>query len=224
MLYETTREPYTRIIENHVHTTVFCADAAGSASAATSADTGTVSSPHSGGQYEPPYRKYLGIENTSGSDNWLEDAICMWLGTLSNIPTGWTLITDMNDKFPKFAASGGGDNDGTGGCSAHTHGVPTDHSHPAAAHDHDHAQSNYYSQSQTFWTGYSSMFYNFCYHHALNHFHPASTAVANSTAYGCEGQDINNTADTQPPFKTVAFISAPAEPVSGNIGIFGANF
>jgi hypothetical protein len=218
---------YWRVKTTHTHTvTGWDADAAGSASAASSPSSGSVSSPHSGGNYEPPYRKYLGIQNTSGEDNWLESAICMWLGDLGDIPDDWTLITDMNDRFPKFAASGGGDNNATGGSAAHTHAAASTHNHPAAAHNHgfcgagwlsnqpptdyDHNKHSQLLSSYTRWLS--------------NHDHPGGTSCNSTTAYGNGIQDLNNNTCTQPTFKTVAFISAPEEPAGGGFGFHGANF
>ena len=216
-----------RVKTTHTHTSVcWESDAAGAASGATSPNSGTVSSPHSGGQYEPPYRKYLGIQNTSGEDNWLEDGICMWLGDLGDIPDGWTLITDMNDKFIKFAASGGGDNNATGGANAHNHAAASNHNHPAAAHNHDFGGGSYLSHSppSDYCTNRYSMGYGWYTRWVMNHLHPGGTSCNSTTAYGNQAQDLNNTSCTQPPFKTVAFISAPEEPAGGGFGIIGANF
>ena len=218
---------YWRVKTTHTHTvTGWDADAAGSASAASSPSSGSVCDNHIGGNYEPPYRKYLGIQNTSGEDNWLEDAICMWLGDLGDIPDGWTLITDMNDRFPKFAASGGGDNNGVGGVNAHSHDAAANHTHPAAAHNHDFCGGGYLSNVAPSDYDHSkwSMAYSFNTLWAMNHLHPGGTSACNSTSYGDGRQDLNNNTCTQPPFKTVAFISAPEEPAGGGFGIIGANF
>ena len=206
---------YWRLKADHVHNVAFGATAIGSAGAATSPDSAAAS-------YEPTYRNYMGVENTSGSNNWLEGAICMWLGTLANIPAGWTLDTDMNDRYIRFAASGGGDNDGTGGNAGHSHSAPSGHTHSAAAaHSHTTTTANTSSQYDT--NLYINIWQSPKNGH-LTHNHPASNTATDSSAYGSTAQDINTDSDSQPAHRTVAFIIAPAEPVDLSVIQFGTNF
>jgi hypothetical protein len=200
----------------HTHPSVFTVGAAGAAQCQTSPGTGSVS-------YEPTYRKYLGIQNTSGTDNWLEDAICMWLGNLDAIPDGWTLVTDMIGKFARFAASGGGDNNQTCGTCGHVHGTAATHTHAAASHTHAFAATpNGYTDNAT--NVGTQMNYNFWYYFMRSHPHGGGTSSGDTDPYGAAAQDSNTNSDTQPLFKTVAFIRAPEEPAGGGFGFHGANF
>ena len=204
---------YWRIADNHTHGITFGAAAIASAGAATSPDSAAAS-------YEPTYRNYMGVENTSGSNNWLEGAICMWLGTLANIPGGWTLDTDMNDRYIRFAASGGGDNDGTGGNAGHSHSAPSGHTHTAAGHSHSTTDTTGIQWDQNLYINIWQSPKNTLMHHA----HPATNTANNTSSYASTAQDINTDSDSQPAHRTVAFIIAPAEPVDLSVIQFGTNF
>lgn len=70
----------------------------------------------------------------SGGGSLPAGLICMWHGTLANIPSGWVLCDgqnntpDLRDKFVKGAADG--QNPGaTGGAATHTHADHASHTH-----------------------------------------------------------------------------------------------
>lgn len=84
---------------------------------------------------EPEFRKLLPVQNRSGGNYVTTDIIGLWLGTLANIPVGWELITEFNNKFVKCANDTSEIGD-TGGSSTHTHTNNT-HTHTASAtHTH----------------------------------------------------------------------------------------
>jgi len=60
--------------------------------------------------------------------------IFIWTGTHALIPSGWSRVTDMDDKYPKGTASATNPNT-TGGAATHTHTSPA-HTHTAQAHTH----------------------------------------------------------------------------------------
>lgn len=60
--------------------------------------------------------------------------IFMWTGTHASIPSGWSRVTDMDDRYPKGTAASTNPNV-TGGASTHTHTSPT-HTHTAQSHTH----------------------------------------------------------------------------------------
>lgn len=94
---------------------------------------------------EPAYRKLLICKNTSG-DGLLAEVgmIAMWKGALADVPVGWSLYTQQNDKYLKIAnsvgeiASTGGSNTHTHGSQSHSHTSPSGHTHSGdtvSAHD-----------------------------------------------------------------------------------------
>jgi hypothetical protein len=60
--------------------------------------------------------------------------IFMWTGTNSTIPSGWSRVTDLDNKFPRVIDTGDTIN-ATGGSATHTHTSPL-HSHNFDDHTH----------------------------------------------------------------------------------------
>jgi len=60
--------------------------------------------------------------------------IFIWTGTHANIPTGWSRVTDMDDKYAKGTAASTNPNT-TGGAATHTH-TSSAHTHTLNAHTH----------------------------------------------------------------------------------------
>lgn len=87
---------------------------------------------------EPAYKKLMMIQNISGGAKpAIKGDIALYLGTLSTIPSGWGIYTEMEDKFLKIA-SGVGEVGDTGGSNTHTHASKA-HTHTGA---HAHTASN----------------------------------------------------------------------------------
>lgn len=209
---------WTSYVTGHSHTWDLSPAASGSANSATSASTANAT-------YIPPYHVLLGIQNTSGADNWLEDAIVMWDGAAGSPPDDWVLCDgnnstpNLNGKFIMFAASGGGNvGTTTSGNSGHDHTNPATHTHPQS---HSHALPQTGQSPGVGSTGTTNNRPNY----GTTHYHLAGTGPTNNTAYGGTAQDVSNNTDTEPEFRTVVFLKAPEEPTAGgNIGMFGANF
>lgn len=96
---------------------------------------------------QPPYRKLLGIKNTSGGSVVTPDHfVALWPNSLASIPATWTLCDggtstqDMRDKFVKNAnlTSELGN---TGGADQHTH-IADAHTHTQVAHNHTSTAGN----------------------------------------------------------------------------------
>ncbi len=62
------------------------------------------------------------------------NVILIWTGTNASIPSGWSRVTDLDDKFPK--AWGAENPNTTGGSTTHTHTSPSSHTHSLANHTH----------------------------------------------------------------------------------------
>lgn len=75
----------------------------------------------SGDTVEPAYKKLVAIQNQNAQESTPKGIIGLWLGTLANIPTGWSEVTAMNNRFLKIASNTGEIGD-IGGNNTHTHG------------------------------------------------------------------------------------------------------
>ena len=61
--------------------------------------------------------------------------------------------------------------------------------------------------------------------YGTHHGHAATNATASTTSYPGVAQGINSTSNTEPAYRTVAFLSSPEEPsAGGNMAMFGTNF
>lgn len=188
------------------HTHVTNTDSSGSASI--TAGTGAASA---GTTYEPSYHKLNAIQNTTGASIWIEDGIFMWLGLLNDIPPSWrlcdgTLSTpDLRDRFILNDASGGGDHGGTGGTDGHTHSDGSGHTHATASHTHTFTVVANTDGETDFNAGVRPISF-------YNHPHSGGTTGGATPATSSAVEPASSTSDTQPPFRTVAYIMSPAEP------------
>jgi hypothetical protein len=212
--------------DQHNHTWDLTAGISGAANSGTSPNSGSET-------YEPPFTILLGIQNTSGADNWLEEAIVMWMGDASSPPDDWTLCNggnndsgnatpNLNEKYVKMWASGGSSVLATGGNAGHGHGSANNHQHPMASHTHTvdgSATGTTPRQNNRSYVAFNA------HNRSSAHYHEANASVGPSPSnYSNTAQDVGTTSNTEPPYRTAAYLSAPAEPTSGNVGMFGANF
>ena len=115
--------------------------------------------------------------------------------------------------------SGSGNINATGGTDGH------DHTNPAG-----HAHSQSHSHSGNTWSRSGANAVETCGTNNANkgipHTHSATNSSTNNTAYSSVVQTVCSTANTEPAYRTVAYLSAPEEPssASGNMAMFGANF
>lgn len=61
--------------------------------------------------------------------------IFIWTGTHASIPSGWSRVTDMDDKYPKGTANATNPNT-TGGSATHSHTATASHTHSINDHTH----------------------------------------------------------------------------------------
>jgi len=83
---------------------------------------------------EPAYMKLIPVQNKTGDLLEVVGMIGMWLGTLANIPSGWSELPIMRGKHLKCAnttAEAGT----SGGANSHTHAAQY-HTHSSVSHDH----------------------------------------------------------------------------------------
>jgi hypothetical protein len=159
---------------------------------------------------EPPYLAEAFIQNNTGGESLPENVIGLWLGTLASIPVSWTLCDggsgtpDLRAQYVKGAATLGGIG-GTGGSL--THGAShttTGHLHAMAGHTHTVTAATGGAGNRT--AGATAT-------PTAAHTHPSWSPTGNNGAYNSSSTApaVSNYTDTQPPFKTVAFIRYAAQ-------------
>ena len=213
ILYQAVFYSIFRPAKPHSHTMTPTTGGSGTASSQTAS--------HDAESHEPEFDTLFGIQRDSASADFLEGAICAWLGTLANIPVGWNLCDgtnstpDLRGKFIKIADVGGDISD-TGGNAGHTHGGTGGHTHTSTSHTHSVAagvNSNVYAASNVAADSVKS-----------DHDHGSSTSAATDPGLASDNQPTDTNSDTQPAFRTVAFIQSPGATAGLSINQFGANF
>lgn len=191
------------------------------------ADTASINSVNIGTSgsttYEPAYYKLNQIY--ADSDNWLEGAICMWLGTLGNIPTGdgWvhmntasgsgvTATIDLRDKFIKTTDSTQSDLGGSGGATTHNHNAPSAHSH-TVTHRHNYPTTSAGGASYPGHSWYANAA-------APSHTHAAGESSEGTPSSSSDAAGIATSGNSEPEYRTVAYIRCPEEPAESGSPIF----
>ena len=189
--------------------------------------SGSTTPTHSSTNGQPDFHTLWGITN-GGGDDFLKGAICMWLGTLGNIPDDWELCDgtegtdgedtpDMRGKFVKLADSSGDIGD-TGGDDNHTHAGDAAHTHSSTSHTHSVTLG-----SQIGGTG-AAAWVNAAAAPNKTHSHAAAASNATDPGLASANMTTDSNSDTQPAFRTVAFIQSPGGEVGASVHQFGANF
>lgn len=174
--------------------------AIGSASPVITGNTDSAAS----SDHQPPYWVEAFIQNNTGGNSWPDLIIALWTGTLATIPTDWHLCDgtastpDLRSLFVKGANTLGGIG-GSGGSLTHgaSHTV-TGHTHAVASHDHTVTAGSGAGENRT--AGATAAPTT-----AHTHASWSNTGAASFTS-GTGTPSVNNYTDTQPPFKTVAFV------------------
>jgi hypothetical protein len=154
---------------------------------------------------EPAYKKLMAIQNTSGFRKVPPTGtIAMWLGSLSSIPPGWFLCDgtkgtpDMRDKWLKIA-NDASEIGSTGGSNTHSHSASNSHTHTATS---NHTHTGYTSTVYTSPSGTDAASDGAC---KTPHSHSVSTCSYATSSWDSTTVS-SNSADGQPPFRTVAYI------------------
>lgn len=182
------------VCARHTHTLTLAANTT-EASSAYSGSAGTADT------VEPAYKKIVAVKNTGGAFT-PTGLICMWLGTLANIPIGYVLCDgnnstpDMRGKFVKCANTTGEISD-TGGSNTHTHAASNSHTHTATGtHTHLGSTDTFSAVGQTSAIADGA---------SLTHNHPTSTCSSATSSWNANTIS-GDSADGQPAFQTIAFI------------------
>ena len=175
-----------------------------------SGDTGSTT-------YEPSFHTLLAVENDTGEDETPVNIIASYLGTLTSIPDNWFLCDgtngtpDLRDKFIK-CANVGGDVGNTGGADGHDHTDPAGHTHNG---DHTHSVSLATNVAQT------SSQNDDTGSGRKAHSHDAANSDSAGGTLPSTVQTVDTTADTQPEYRTMAFLQYPRRARSGAVGFIG---
>lgn len=197
---------------DHVANTHTVAWAAEATKVTNNAADGNVDTP----TVEPAWTKLAIIQNNTGSDGMPGGIIGLWIGTLATIPAGWRLCDgtkgtpDMRGKFAKGAVTTG-EIGNTGGAAGHAH-TPTAHTHTQNAHAHPTATLP--AAAGTGLLIASTLVAT------RAHTHTAADTNATGTNQNAT-MTVDSTADTQPPFLTVAFIQAYSVYTQALVGTVG---
>jgi hypothetical protein len=161
---------------------------------------------------EPPYWVLAYVQNISGGNNFPNNIIGLWGGTLAGIPTNWLLCDgtngtpDLRTYFIKGATTLGGIGT-SGGTLTHGH-TATGHTHAVAAHVHTVSGAAGASESRT--AGATNA-------PTDTHTHTWPNTGSSSFASGSTAPTVDNYTDTQPPYTTVVFLEWHAPGVGGTI-------
>jgi len=131
-----------------------------------------------------------------------KDVILIWTGLNSNIPSGWTRETLLDDKYPK--AWGSENPNVIGGSATHSH-TATDPGHSLVNHTHTYTLNQFCATNQYVTSNWTQNYPNYNYNGC--HTHNGTTGSINGGGL----QSLNFTtgeALNDPPFKKVIFIKA----------------
>jgi hypothetical protein len=145
------------------------------------------------------------------------DLILAWPSTAASIPSGWTRVTALDDRYPRGASTTAAPSV-TGGSSSHSHTTPS-HTHVIGAHSHSLGGNTGTSNSSTTSARYSGAGIAQA---DQPHYHvrPSATFAhaggnSGSTAPGTDSE--NNV----PPTRTVIWISSDGAQAAYPTGILG---
>lgn len=145
------------------------------------------------------------------------DLILGWPGTAASIPSGWTRVTALDDRYPMGASTTAAPT-ATGGTSSHTHTTPN-HAHVIGAHSHSLGGNTGTSNSST-----TSARYNNAGITQANqpHYHVRPSAThsypAGNSGSSAPGTDAE---DNIPPTWTVIWIESDGAQAAYPAGVLG---
>jgi hypothetical protein len=216
--------------DTHTHSTAFAADDSGTSGTSPDATANETNS--------PPFFTLWMLDNQSAGTDYpeLEGIIVMWLGSLTDdvvttdgwelcdgTDNGWDSSTntpDLRGKYIKVATSSG-DITGTGGSAGHDHDAGG-HTHTTGGHTHTANLGQSPNNNPGQWrVNVSGDRFNVSPH---AHQTPANQSSSSSPVLESGGGAAATTSDTQPAFRTVAFLHMPEAAAGGGAVMFGTNF
>lgn len=175
---------------NHTHTHSVTLPASTTATGTTSVSLTTAET------VEPAYEKLIPVQNKTGNTLESVGMIGMWLGTLANIPSGWSEVPRLRGKHLKCAntTSEAGT---TGGANTHTHAAQN-HAHTGISHTHTYSTNLTHLNTQNT-EGSGATREDAAAIHA--------GATINTTTYSLNnGSTSGASSSNEPAYRTVVFI------------------
>lgn len=159
--------------------------------------------------HEPPFYTINFIVSTAAE--LLINAICLWLGSNANIPTGWARYTALDSKWIK-CSSANGQVGTTGGSSQHTH-TASDCQPVQNSHTHTATDSGGSASTKALASGANNLPTP-----AHTHTWSVSTTTATNQATSVS-IDTSSVGAAYPPYRTVIFVQlqsvGPVVPLTG---------
>jgi hypothetical protein len=146
------------------------------------------------------------------------DLILAWPDTAASIPSGWTRVTALDDRYPR-GHNGTGTPSATGGSSSHSHTTPTAHTHLIAAHSHSLGGSTGTSNANTT----SARFNGASQPQAdqpHSHTRPSSTGSLGAINSGSATPGTDSVSHL-PPTRTVIWIESDGSQSAYPVGVLG---
>lgn len=146
------------------------------------------------------------------------DLILAWPGTAASIPSGWTRVTALDDRYPR-GHNGTGTPSATGGTSSHSHTTSANHGHLIAAHSHSVGGSTGTSNANTT----SARFNGASQSQAdqpHSHTRPANTGSLGAVNSGATNPGTDSVSHL-PPTRTVIWIESDGSQANYPIGVLG---
>jgi hypothetical protein len=146
------------------------------------------------------------------------DLILAWPSTAASIPSGWTRVTALDDRYPR-GHNGTGTPSATGGSSTHLHTTSANHAHLIAAHSHGVGGNTGTSNSNT-----TSARFNGASQSQADQPHSHSRPSATGTLGAINSGAANPGTDSVshlPPTRTVIWIESDGSQANYPVGVLG---
>jgi len=143
---------------------------------------------------EPAYMKLIPVQNKTGALLEVVGMIGMWLGTLADIPSGWSELPFMRGKHLKCANTTS-EAYTSGGSNTHVHAAQN-HTHVGSAHTHTGTHSAHVNVTTRKEGGAD----------VTNHQSVHTVTIANATSVHANASTSADSSSNEPEYRTVAFI------------------
>lgn len=176
----------------------------------------------------PPRTVMNAIQNDSGASVWLENAYCLWVGNIADIPDSFTIADGNNSTrnlLGKFILNDAANNSGHGGTN-----TSTTHGHTSAGHthtaNHSHSGSNFDNVSPNAVHNWNQVMQrNYVKNHGHSGISIGSTVSTGNNGLSSTSPTLTDNTSAEPSHVAVAYIMSGEEPKGlGSPALFGANF
>ena len=169
--------------------------------------------------------KMNAIQNDSGASVWLENAYCLWIGAIGDIPDSFTIADGNNSTrnlLTRFILNEPANNSGHGDTSG-----SLAHGHTTAGHTHtaSHSHSGVSLADQNTIDGYNVNTTS-GQHACRQHDHNAANTAGNDPGLATTSPTLTDNSNAEPSHVGVVYIVSGEEPAGSTTSAiaFGANF